>query len=206
MRLLYFVTYLILIHYCIHCQERMSKRKTYFISDLLNLLEGNKTFDKTQRKYEGPTVGLKLSVTKNKQTSQDPSSCQLRKQKIKFQFSKNCQKIEYIVLKCDGYCKSKTFFYGDKEINRVQGCKLNINKNRQMSKQVYCTRPLQNNDIQINSKFYAKYDFSLFNLQNMLSDDKWHVNSHRKKNKIYSGYYLLNINSDATCSCQNIQN
>ena len=179
--------------------------RIYRLSDLLNLLEENITSIKTEKQNQRPLVALKSSLTKMKQTDKQ-SNCQLRKRKVTFQFSKNCRKIEYLVLKCDGHCQSKTFFYGDKEISRVQGCTLNINKKHIVSKRVYCKKPIPKKDIQINSKFYAKYDFSLFNLQNIVSNDKWHVNtSNRKSNKKYSGYYLINIYPVATCSCQNLQ-
>ena len=107
-----------------------------------------------------------------------------------------CQEINYPFLKCDGYCPSKTFFYGNNEINKFSCCSLDKILMKKMN--IFCKRKLKPYEIKNAYALHLK-DPELFDsFQSSFTELSWQFN----KSAHFMGYYTLNVYYNATCVCQ----
>jgi len=139
------------------------------------------------------SIGHKISK------SRPETPCQIKVNTIILSLSEKCQKISLRQTECSGHCPGRTFFYGEKEINRFQCCKLNTIK--KATTRIYCQKMLNDADLnfkEVNSKQTEDHDILL----NSFDVSKWIPVQGVYDN--FSGYYNVDYAEEAVCSCQNL--
>ena len=178
--------------------------KVFLLSDLLKDTGKNKSrLDQSVRlalkSSSRNTTHNQVKQGPRKESSASSSSCQIHTKTQNLRVSKFCEEVSYTAFRCDGYCPSSAFFYGEEAVNRHHCCAMKGVK--KATRRIYCARRLKPADIE---NFYANHHDVNAVFRNSFSESKWFQMSPFSGFENYKGYYVVEFLQDAHCSCQRI--
>ncbi len=105
-----------------------NENNRFFLSEIISVLQKNSVITKpdlkTELKLNKYNMDLNTKTHKTSLRSKVYPLCELKVVNIPLRINKFCEEIVYSYQKCDGYCSSRTFFYGNEEINKFSCCSI----------------------------------------------------------------------------------
>jgi hypothetical protein len=199
--------------------EKLDKLKkntsVFYLSDLIKSYENTKVFGDISMSKTNKISLLNQKINSKRESLKTDTSnyaykvaelipsCQVNSRNYSINIGDECETFKYPLIECSGYCHSKSMIWKTaEEIQEAECCK--ITSVSYISSKIYCKNKLLNNNIKDYLSETIKDEEIVEAFETSLRDMPW-TNRVIYKNGIkYSGFYMVKLQFDASCECQNI--